>query len=269
MLILNVGCSTPSGDGTCLNTSKGCSGGSFFSGYCPGDSTIKCCVKSALPGGDLSAFDISSAQPAAFWTCAAGTYQKAVIRGYQQACGSGGQVDPNLGPSYRAAKAAGLASVDAYMFPCTGTQKNGVACKSPTTQIADFEAAVRAAGMTPTHLWFDIEPCDASSPCTCWNQGATQNLAVAKQFVALMRQSAFNWGIYANGNQWSGIFASRSTDVASDLPFWAVQFDRTPSVSTVTTFCGGWTKAYAKQYSLSATSCGSNAQGLDLDSFTA
>ena len=256
--------------GTCKNTSKGCSGGSFASGLCPGDSSIQCCVPSSGGSSGISAFDISSAQPSAFWTCAAGTYKKAVIRGYQQACGSGGQVDSNLATSYRAAKAAGLTNVDAYMFPCTGTPKAGQpACKSPATQIADFEAAVRAAGLASAHLWLDIEPCASSSPCNCWNQGATQNLAVAKQFVSIMRQSSFKWGIYANPNQWSGIFASKSTDVASDLPWWVVDFDNTPGVNTVTNLCGGWTKAYAKQYSLSVTECGSNLQGLDLDSFTA
>src|SRR5690606_6085856 len=33
------------GSGNCLNTSNGCSGGSFYTGACPGDSTIKCCIK--------------------------------------------------------------------------------------------------------------------------------------------------------------------------------------------------------------------------------
>ena len=46
------------------------------------------------------------------------------------------------------------------------------------------------------------------------------------------------------------MFASRSTDIGSDLPLWAVQDDDTPGVSTVTTFMGGWTVAYAKQYDL-------------------
>ena len=44
------------------------------------------------------------------------------------------------------------------------------------------------------------------------------------------------------------MFASRSTDVGSDLPLWAVQADGKPGVSTVHTFMGGWTSAYAKQY---------------------
>lgn len=46
------------------------------------------------------------------------------------------------------------------------------------------------------------------------------------------------------------MFPSRSSDVASDLPLWAVQDDFKAGVSTVTTFMGGWTKAYAKQYHL-------------------
>lgn len=51
-------------------------------------------------------------------------------------------------------------------------------------------------------------------------------------------------------NQWAGMFGSRSTDVASQLPLWAVQFDKTPGVNSVTTFMGGWTSAVAKQYYL-------------------
>ena len=46
------------------------------------------------------------------------------------------------------------------------------------------------------------------------------------------------------------MFATRSTDIGSDLPLWAVQDDFKPGVSTVTTFMGGWTSAFAKQYYL-------------------
>ncbi|RPA78103.1 hypothetical protein BJ508DRAFT_416722 [Ascobolus immersus RN42] len=43
-------CSTPSGSGICRNTGKSCSG-TYYSGYCPGPSDIKCCVTSS-GGGD-------------------------------------------------------------------------------------------------------------------------------------------------------------------------------------------------------------------------
>ncbi len=44
------------------------------------------------------------------------------------------------------------------------------------------------------------------------------------------------------------MFPSRSTNVGSDLPLWAVQADGTAGVSSVHTFMGGWSSAYAKQY---------------------
>lgn len=37
-------CTTPNGQGYCGNTANGCSGGTFYSGYCPGASNIQCCV---------------------------------------------------------------------------------------------------------------------------------------------------------------------------------------------------------------------------------
>ena len=46
------------------------------------------------------------------------------------------------------------------------------------------------------------------------------------------------------------MFPSRSSDIGSDLPLWAVQFDKKPGVSSVDTFMGGWKGAYAKQYYL-------------------
>ena len=88
-------------------------------------------------GGDLPSFDLSAAQSSSFWTCAAGKGIKKVIpRGYTQACGSvrlprvyisanganilvqGGAVDSNMAATYKAAKAVGITSIDAYMFPC-------------------------------------------------------------------------------------------------------------------------------------------------------
>ena len=62
------------------------------------------------------------------------------------------------------------------------------------------------------------------------------------------------------------MFASQSTDIGSDLPLWAVDFDEEPGVGTVDKFMGGWTKAYAKQYNLGTKLCGAS---VDLDSFTA
>lgn len=81
-------CSAGGGTGTCVNTANGCSG-TLYSGACPGDSSVQCCVSGGGGGGggsDLSAFDISAAQSMGFWSCTGGTFNKAIIRGYQQAC---------------------------------------------------------------------------------------------------------------------------------------------------------------------------------------
>jgi hypothetical protein len=50
------------------------------------------------------------------------------------------------------------------------------------------------------------------------------------------------------------MFDSRSTDVRSSLPLWAVQFDKTPGVNTVSTFMGWWTSAVAKPFILVSNS---------------
>lgn len=46
-------------------------------------------------------------------------FTKAVLRGYQEACGSGGRVDPNFVASYNNARSAGITDIDTYWFPCT------------------------------------------------------------------------------------------------------------------------------------------------------
>lgn len=135
------------------------------------------------------------------------------------------------------------------LFAGTGTT-NGVACKPASQQLSEFEAAVSAAGIKPVHLWLDIEP--STSPCNGWQLGTAANIQLAEQWVSLIKASSYKWGIYANGNQWSEMFGTQSQSIgSSDLPLWAVQEDYKPGVSTVTTFMGGWTVAYAKQYDLS------------------
>jgi hypothetical protein len=41
-------------------------------------------------------------------------FTKAIIRGYQEACGVRGRVDPNFVASYKNARAAGITDIDAY-----------------------------------------------------------------------------------------------------------------------------------------------------------
>lgn len=153
--------------------------------------------------------------------------------------------------SYNAAVNAGITNIDLYMFPCTGTQSNGVTCKGPQTQVSELESAISNNGLAISHIWLDIEP--ASGACNAFNQGSSTNENVAKQFTSIIRNSQYTWGVYGNGNQWTQMFSSRSTDIGSDLPLWAVQADGSPGVSSVDTFMGGWTSAIGKQYRESKT----------------
>ncbi|KAF4634039.1 hypothetical protein G7Y89_g4079 [Cudoniella acicularis] len=197
-------------------------------------------------GGSKTGFDLSGTPPASFWPCAVQKYQVVAISGYMQGCAVGGEVRPNFVANYHAAKAAGIERIDAYMFPCTGTQPTGVACKSITTQLNEFLAAIDDNGMKISHYWLDIEP--SSPPCAAWNMGTTANAALARQWVAALGETGRNWGIYANANTWTDMFASKSTDIGSQLPLWAVQDDFQPGVDTVTRFMEGWTSAVGKQY---------------------
>jgi hypothetical protein len=107
--------------------------------------------------------------------------------------------------NYKAAKAANISRIDAYLFPCTGNQANGVLCKSPATQISEFLAAIDENGMTISHYWFDLEPTPGGE-CEAWNLGSAANEALAKQWVAELQKTGRNWGIYANGSVWKPLF---------------------------------------------------------------
>lgn len=64
-------------------------------------------------------------------------FTKAIIRGYQEICGSGGCVDPNFVQTYKNARAAGITNIDMYWFPCTGS---GNPYKSYKTQLSEIAA---------------------------------------------------------------------------------------------------------------------------------
>jgi hypothetical protein len=110
---------------------------------------------SSLALGLLHAVDSSTAVSQAIYATAKGEgFTKAIIRGYYEACGSGGLVDPNFVSSYRNARAAGITNIDAYWFPCTGASNS---CKSYATQLQELGATFKANSMNITTLWIDIE----------------------------------------------------------------------------------------------------------------
>lgn len=63
----------------------------------------------------IQGVDSSTLVPEGTYSTAKGEgFTKAVIRAYEEACGSGGQVDPNFVGSYKNARAGGISSIDAY-----------------------------------------------------------------------------------------------------------------------------------------------------------
>ena len=79
---------------------------------------------------------------------------RSIIRGYEEACGVGGEVDPNFVPSYNNARAAGYTDIDMYWFPCNGSGNN---CKSYADQLSEIGATFNANSMNIGRIWIDFE----------------------------------------------------------------------------------------------------------------
>jgi len=117
----------------------------------------------------VHAVDSSTLVSEATWSKAKGEgFTKAIIRGYYEACGSGGAVDPNFVSSYNNARAAGYTDIDTYWFPCNGS---GNQCKSYAEQISQISATFNANHMNIGRIWIDFEK-DAR---ICNNVGISTN----------------------------------------------------------------------------------------------
>ncbi|TFL01972.1 glycoside hydrolase superfamily [Pterulicium gracile] len=169
-------------------------------------------------------------------------FTKAIPRGYQEACGSGGRVDPNFVQTYKNARAAGYTDIDMYWFPCTGANN---ACKSFATQLAEISSTFRANSMQIGRIWIDIERDVAI--CNNWNYGTTRNREIAGQIITAAKASGFKYGIYSSPGEWSGVFGSSSFNLDSAAPLWFATWDNVQNLNMKSPF-GGWTSAFGKQY---------------------
>ncbi|KAF9051775.1 glycoside hydrolase superfamily [Panaeolus papilionaceus] len=190
----------------------------------------------------ISAVDSSQLVSEATYKKAFGEgFTKAIIRGYQEACGIGGQVDPNFVASYKNARAAGYRDIDMYWFPCNGATHN---CKSYATQLSAIAATFKANSMDIGTIWIDIEK---DSVCDNWDFGTAGNLAQAKDMIAAMKATGFKFGIYSTPGEWSSIFGSDSVVLDNSVPLWFATFDNVKTLTMGTKF-GGWTSAVGHQY---------------------
>jgi len=169
-------------------------------------------------------------------------FTKAVIRGYEEACGVGGEVDPNFVPSYNNARAAGFTNIDTYWFPCNGVGHN---CKSYATQISELAATFRANSMNIGTIWIDIEK--DSAICNNWNYGISGNIAQARSLIAAIKASGFKYGIYSSPGEWSAVFGSTSLVLDNSAPLWFATYNNVETLTLGTPF-GGWTTAFGHQY---------------------
>ncbi|KAF9051773.1 glycoside hydrolase superfamily [Panaeolus papilionaceus] len=193
--------------------------------------------------GLVSAVDSSQLVPEATYAKALSEgFTKAVIRGYEEACGVGGEVDPNFVGSYNNARAAGYTDIDTYWFPCNGSGNN---CKSYATQLSELSATFNDNSMDIGTIWIDIE--QDSSVCNNWNFGAAGNLAQAQELIAAIQDAGFNFGIYSSPGEWSTIFGSTGVLLDSSAPLWFATFNNVESVALGTSF-GGWSSAVGHQY---------------------
>ena len=103
----------------------------------------------------LFAVDSSALVPEATYVKARGEgFTRAIIRSFEEACGIGGEVDPNFVSSYKNARAAGYTDIDTYWFPCNGS---GNKCKSYDTQLSELAATFSANKMDIGTIWIDFE----------------------------------------------------------------------------------------------------------------
>ncbi|KAF8802045.1 glycoside hydrolase [Phlegmacium glaucopus] len=193
--------------------------------------------------GLISAVDSSSLVPKATYVKAFGEgFTKAIIRGYEEACGVGGEVDPNFVASYNNARAAGYTDIDTYWFPCNGSGHN---CKSYATQIAELGATFKAHSMKIGTIWIDLEK-DAAI-CNNWNYGTAGNKAQAQSLISAIRNSGFKFGIYSSPGEWGTLFGSTSFVLDNSAPLWFATFNNVKTLTLGTPF-GGWTTAVGHQY---------------------
>ena len=252
MCCTEAACSTPWGTGTCVNQND-CNG-DVFSGYCTGPSDLKCCVGGSpdpdpTPSGSSTmGVDISQPLSSSTASCFASNGVSFIVpRGYT----STGHVDSAACTSLNAAKSAGIAKRDVYLFPCP------TCSSSASSQVSQLVSGISGScgSAWSGRVWLDIE----GSQYWLGNTDANRNWY--QELVTACKSTASKCGVYSSASQWSAIFGSSSYSFGSDLPLWYAHYDNNPTFSDYSVF-GGWSSPAVKQYKGDTTLC---SFGVDLD----
>jgi len=160
----------------------------------------------------------------------------AITRGFQ----STGHVDPTAKDNIDRAHAAGIDTVDVYLFPC-------VSCGDPAGQVKELVAGM--AGANYGMIWIDIE-------IYRWSTDLASNRDFITAMINEGKAEGKKIGIYTSYNNWENIVGI-SWNGAADLPLWYAHYDNSPSFGDFRAF-GGWSKPTMKQYAGDATACGAS-----------
>ena len=109
------------------------------------------------------------------------------MRAYQ----SFGSTDGNAPASIKAAKAAGIKHVSAYIFPC-------VSCGDGAKQVNDTVYLLNANDAAPDMYWYDVERYN-------WSSDLSSNQAFITDMISKGQKLGIKAGIYTNYYNWEAI----------------------------------------------------------------
>jgi len=183
----------------------------------------------------VTGVDVSSAITQ--WPCLKGRGVEFVVaRGWE----SVNRPDPNVINTLQRAKAAGIAHLDVYLFPC-------VPCGNPAAQAQGLVNHLR--GHPYGMIWLDIET-------YAWSHDHASNQRFISGLINELKSLGQHIGIYTNLNNWANIVGV-GWNGAHEYPLWYAHYDGQPNFNDFRPF-GGWSRPNIKQYAGDVKVCSSD-----------
>ena len=168
----------------------------------------------------------------------------AIVRAFT----SGGSVDPSAVATIKAAHAAGIPYVDAYLFPC-------VSCGNPAGQVTAAISNLRINAVAFGMLWLDIENYH-------WSSNLAANQAFISSMISAGQAAGVKLGIYTSYYNWQSIVGLSWNGGSSHLiPLWYAHYDNVKAFSDFLPY-GGWSTPSVKQYAGNVNIC---SVGVDMN----